>query len=202
MNYTLVKLNNLLNQIYTNDIEGREDSLAYFRDEIINCFTLLLNEFKAGNNVPFSELESFAQQLSNFNDNLPETIKTSHENWEFNQLPPMILQQLQYRPPQGQPVISLEIEGVLYTQIEQLRYLVHKSQSPFSCDCRVLVELKMYREPSSRVLQKLGRAFDGYYEGDYFKCEECGTYWFRSEVHTESQFSFSWEPASEDFGLM
>ncbi|MCP4374510.1 MAG: hypothetical protein GY797_41370, partial [Deltaproteobacteria bacterium] len=152
-----------------------------------------------GGQVPFSELEALARQLHEENEMLPETVKYQHYDYHMPRLLVSGQNGLERAPRQGQLVVSMEVEQELLQQIAELRYSVHMSRNHFSCDCQVLIELKMHgrREPKSTALRKLGRAFDGYFEGDYFVCEVCCTHWFLSEEHTPWESSYRWEPAGD-----
>jgi hypothetical protein len=88
-----------------------------------------------------------------------------------------------------------EIVDRFVTRLDQLRYDLGASRNTRACDCLVLVEMaSISRKPRSSRLRGIGWDHDGYYNGDAFACDECGTRWLNCSEDTESQHIEWWEP--------
>ena len=67
-----------------------------------------------------------------------------------------------------------------------------------SCNCqKQLANGPPFKKPQSASLRNLGSDSDGYYVGNMFLCNVCGRHWFRGESHTESEFTYFWEPLGD-----
>lgn len=80
-------------------------------------------------------------------------------------------------------------------RLDELRYSVLAASNPHACDCLVLVTLGWSsQKPQSAKLRSIGWDWDGYYDGDAYACDECGTRWWHGTEDTESQHVEWWEP--------
>jgi CheY-like chemotaxis protein len=74
-------------------------------------------------------------------------------------------------------------------------YWYEENQGRFVCNCDEIKSspLKKQERPQSTAFNKLGRVYDGYYHGDAYSCDVCGTFWVCWHSGTNQQSIESWK---------
>jgi hypothetical protein len=98
-------------------------------------------------------------------------------------------------PPLVQPgkyCFALALNNTLNGEIDELRVAGVLAAFPADCDCRALIEVERWRQPKSPALVVEGAHSDGYYIGDSYRCNACGTRWFQA-IRDDDSGGYFWE---------